>query len=269
VELFGPADGGGRPVPEHCPVSDHSGEEDVLCPFAFWGLSCVLEQPPSAAWDAASVVSTRDLPVSLLVATGSGLAEKITVRHLTALQSVLGDAVTSPRVGSDQALADLLADERMDVAYLYCHGAYQQVSARAAPTVYLLYGGEKVGPLDINKWAEARWPDPHWPSRKPLVVLNGCHTAEATSGTLATFVSAFVGDAGAAGMIGTEVALEQGLASIFMEYFLTRFIGGTGVGNALRDARWHLLGVGNVMGLAYTPYCLSSLRIRANEESAA
>ena len=70
-------------------------------------------------------------------------------------------------------------------------------------------------------------------------------------------------------MIGTEVALEQGLASYFMEHFLGRFVGGATVGHALRDARWHLLGRGNVMGLAYTPYCLSSLRIRANEEISA
>ena len=89
-----------------------------------------------------------------------------------------------------------------------------------------------------------------------------------TSSTLAPFADAFVGKAGASGMVGTEVALDQGVASLFMERFLTGFVAGASAGEALRAARWDLVRRGNVMGLAYTAYCLSNLRIRATEENA-
>jgi len=95
---------------------------------------------------------------------------------------------------------------------------------------------------------------PTRPNRKPLVVLNGCHTTDFTSGTLSDFVSAFVNRAGAAGVIGTEVAIEQNLAGFLMEIFLTNLAAGMATGEALRDARWQLVGYGNVMGLGYTPY---------------
>jgi hypothetical protein len=111
-------------------------------------------------------------------------------------------------------------------------------------------------------WASALWSNPHWPTRKPLIVLNGCHTVEASSATLSSFVDAFVRDAGAAGVLGSEVAVEQGLASLILETFLRRFAAGATVGQALHEVRWDLFRRGNVMGLAYTAYCLSGLRIR-------
>ena len=43
---FGPG-GGKDAVPSYCPI-DHSGEANILCPFGFWGLSSIIEHPPSA-----------------------------------------------------------------------------------------------------------------------------------------------------------------------------------------------------------------------------
>lgn len=43
---FGP-DGVGEPVPAHCPEPVHQG--NVLCPFGFWGLAGIVEQPVSTA----------------------------------------------------------------------------------------------------------------------------------------------------------------------------------------------------------------------------
>jgi hypothetical protein len=202
-----------------------------------------------------------------MMAIGSGLVARTTDRHLAALRSSLGEAMAPPVDGPADALGDALAGELMDIAYLYSHGVYDRVVEGALPSTHLLFGGERIGPLDISKWARSnRWPDPHWASRKPLVVINGCHTAELTSATLANFVGAFVGRAGASGMIGTEVGIDQRLAGPIMERFLSRFVAGTSVGAALRATRWDLLSLGNVMGLAYTPYCLSGLKIRATDD---
>jgi hypothetical protein len=266
MRWFGP--GGDRgPTPPHCPV-DHAGAINVLCPFGFWGLSCLLEQPPSTDSGTTAVVYQAVEPPAVLVAVGSDLDDDLTARHLDALRRGLGDATAGPPIDSKDALGAALAAERMDVAYLYCHCGYLRLSERAAPSVYLPFGGKRIGPLTIDAWA-AGWPRPHWPTRKPLVVLNGCHTVDTTSSTLVSFVKAFIGTAGAAGMIGTEVTLEQGLAGRFMEHFLERFVRGATVGEAMREARWRLLALGNVMGLAYTPYCLSNLRIRAGKEQLA
>jgi hypothetical protein len=95
-----------------------------------------------------------------------------------------------------------------------------------------------------------------------LVVLNGCHTTESTSGTLNNFVTAFTRWAGASGVLGTEITLEQGLAGFVMEQIIAGLAKGRTVGEVVRDVRWKLLRRGNVMGFAYTPYCLSTLAFR-------
>ena len=97
--------------------------------------------------------------------------------------------------------------------------------------------------------------------RHPVVVLNGCHTAEMLPGTLAGFVVGLVA-ARAAGVIGTEVSLDQRFAGTAMELLLAAVHAGASVGQAMRHMRWELLGRGNVMGLAYSPYCAATLALR-------
>ena len=123
VDLMGP--GATGPIPPHCPVSDHEDEQDILCPFGFWGLSCIVEQPPSSEQDATAVVSRSDPPRSVLVATGSKLDARITERHLAVLGDSLSDAVLALPVDSERELSEALAEENMDVAYLYCHCEYE------------------------------------------------------------------------------------------------------------------------------------------------
>jgi len=264
VRRFGP-DGNGEAVPAYCPI-DHADDEDVLCPFGFWGLSCLIEQPQSANYDLTQVVTDADdtVPVSLLVVTDPDLDATITRQHVANLKSRLQKSVSNPAIVSSRDLALALGPEDMDVAYLYCHCGYQKLSDRAVPSAVLRLGTQSIGPLDVSKWARSPrlWPRPHWPNRKPLVVLNGCHTVDFTNATLSDFVSAFVDRAGAAGVIGTEVAVEQNLASFLMELFLTDLAAGATTGDALRDTRWQLVRHGNLMGLGYTPYCLSGLRLR-------
>jgi len=272
VAMFGPRGGAQRgsergsergtaPVPVQCPVG-HTGQPDVVCPWGFWGLSSVLEQPSSVAGDASAVVTSAAEPPAVLFAAGSGLDPDITTRHVTTLRTDLGEALRDVEIRSKDALASALDEERLDVAYLYCHSDNQYLTPQSSPSQLLRFGDARIGPLDVTMWARTSWSNPHWPTRKPLVVLNGCHTVETTTATLSSFVDAFVQDAGAAGVLGSEVAMEQGLASLVLETFLRRFAGGASVGEALREVRWDLFRRGNVMGLAYTAYCLSGLRIR-------
>jgi hypothetical protein len=266
VAMFGPQHGalrGTEPatVPVQCPVG-HTGQPDVVCPWGFWGLSSVLEQPPSVAGDASAVVTSAAEPPAVLFAAGTGLDADITAHHVTTLRTDLGEALRDVEIRSKDAMATALDEEGLDVAYLYCHSDNQYLTPQSSPTQLLRFGDASIGPLDVTMWARTSWSNPHWPARKPLVVLNGCHTVETTTATLSSFVDAFVQDAGAAGVLGSEVAMEQGLASLVLETFLRRFAGGATVGEALHEVRWDLFRRGNVMGLAYTAYCLSGLRIR-------
>lgn len=274
VAMFGPG-GTNDDVPPHCPVSDHlDDKDDMLCPFGFWGLSCMLEVPPHTDTGLRRVVSDDPSAVATVVATDRDLDETLTREHLADLGRRLAATVLAPDINTEADLARALADEVCDVAYLYCHCGYYALTAGGTLSLYLNYGGTRIGTTTIGKWARkpSYWPRPHWPQRKPLVVLNGCHTVESTSGTLSNFVDSFVNRAGASGVVGTEVALDQGLASFAMGIFLERLCAGESVGEALRRTRWDLLRRGNVMGLAYTPYCFTELTLRPptnSEEPAA
>ena len=91
-------------------------------------------------------------------------------------------------------------------------------------------------------------------------------TAELTTAMLSNFVDAFANRAGAAGVIGTEVSVEQGMASWTAELLLQLLVGGANVGQALREIRWRMVHRGNLMGLAYTPYCVAGFRMRPATE---
>jgi hypothetical protein len=92
------------------------------------------------------------------------------------------------------------------------------------------------------------------------VFINGCHTAELTPDALVSFVDIFSG-LRAAGVIGTEVTLHQQIANEAAKHFLGSFLVGKPVGEALRIMRAQFLKKGNLMGLAYTPYCSASLKL--------
>ncbi|MFF0009807.1 hypothetical protein ACFYQT_41225 [Streptomyces tibetensis] len=63
------------------------------------------------------------------------------------------------------------------------------------------------------------------------------------------------------------MTIEQGLAGWAMEELRARLLDGASIGEALHGTRWAMLRRGNVMGLAYTPYCLSNLTLRPQSAS--
>ncbi len=201
AQRFGPFGAGGV-VPAHCPEPDHSG--NVLCPFGFWGLSAIVEQP--------SVPPGRIDGLDVTMAVDPGMDRRLTEQHVAALISLL-PSVSAHYVSGSAELARLAADA--DVLYLY--GRY----------------------LD------------HLPAfdGSPLVLVNSCHPGE---------VSALP----AAGVVNTEVAVEQGMAGWVAEMLLTRLAVGASAGEALRQTRWEMISRGNVMGLAYSLRASADLRLR-------
>src|SRR5260370_28812379 len=116
---------------------------------------------------------------------------------------------------------------------------------------------EFIGATDLFAWSYDWDEKTHWRDTSPLVFINGCNTAEVTQSLLVNFVDNFVGQR-ASGVIGTEVTLHEYVAGEAALEFFVHFQEKT-VGRSLQLMRRHLLLKGNLLGLAYTPYCSSSL----------
>jgi hypothetical protein len=264
IRDYGPG-GRGQEAPVRCPYEDDHRKENgqwranQLCPWGFWGLSTLLEHPPHAVErDLAAVVGAAPARV-FLAADGPDLDDRGRRAHISALRATLGDELDYVDQPGADALAAALGGD-VDVVYLFCHCGRDFPAAGAPPDPYLHFD-RKITPTDVNQWIETTWPVDHWSNRRPLVIINGCHTVETLSGSLSDFVVAFTSWAGGAGVIGTEVTVDQPVAALAMELFLDT-LRTRPVGEALRSMRWAMIGRGNVMGLAYTPYCLANLVLR-------
>ena len=95
----------------------------------------------------------------------------------------------------------------------------------------------------------------------PLVVLNGCNTAKFRPDALSPFIRHLMRDCEAAGVLGTEMPVFELLAGKVAIDFLGRFLNGEPAGPALLAVRRALMAGGNPLGLAYTLYAVSELKI--------
>jgi hypothetical protein len=250
----------GGAVPPLCPDDEsHRGQIDVLCPWGFWGLSTLIEQPGDRP---GGPRAHRPRPMSCLVVPGPGL-EPLASSHLGRLREAIGaGSVRTSSASTPVALAGDLAGDDIDVAYFYCHCGYEEGAPGAGVGRFLQLSGYTIQAQDVMAWTRSLWPREHWSQRPPLVILNGCHTTEYTTRTLSAFVPAFTRWAGACGVIGTEITLHQSIANWVAEYLLGALWAGMEVGEAMRMMRWALLARGNVLGLAYTPHCTVDMALQ-------
>jgi hypothetical protein len=147
--------------------------------------------------------------------------------------------------------------------YFFCHGEWEEwPEGSELWEPYLLVGNDERLTTDaLRDWQDLRLKD-GWQQTRPLVFINGCHTAEVAADVLDNFVNRFV-DANAGGVIGTEVTVGTELAGEAAERFYHHLLETEGnVGRAIRAMRCDFLAKGNVMGLAYTPYCSAELHLK-------
>jgi hypothetical protein len=181
--------------------------------------------------------------------------------HIAKLQEVLSKRFPGSTVlpGKDRAEIEELLSRDLPIVYFYCHGE-QDTSG-----TYLGVGhGEKITARDFQGWVYdwKKWEHKTvWDVVRPLVFINACHSVEITPDTLVTYLDAFVGTAHAAGVIGTEVQVSQHLAMDVALQFFERFFQGFSAHQALQEIRLDYLSRGNLLGLVYTPYCWTDLRL--------
>jgi len=263
---------GGRTgdVPDVCPAGDHSAHENRLCPYGFWGLRHRIEQPPTLprpSADVAPVEPVRRIGVggvpTLQVALTSDEALDTTSidRHVDRLAGLAGLAFAPPSATDREAVSRLLHAPQL--VYFLCHGEYDPARDEPYLGVGLRDGQDKhrLYASDLGQILTSSRVDPDgWKRNAPLVFINGCHTADLQPGQVWNFVESFT-QAGASGVIGTEVSVRLPVATEAAEILMTQIASNEAVADAIRTMRWVFANKRNLLSLAYTPYCLSDLRL--------
>jgi hypothetical protein len=253
-----------------CPYSNReSHQKNIFCPYGFWGLKQIIEQPLSALRNLNGSLQPGDTPGDLHYGSSLDMAVGVTddlppserTNHLRRLGAIKPIRFNPPIPATDfYEVRDMLRAPM--VVYFLCHGEYDRDKRRP----YLSIGTRdnddvhKIYPNTLQDWASGQDLDTQeWKKRRPLIFINGCHTADLVPGEVLNFVTPF-SDSGASGVIGTEINILLPVAAEISESLFRKFSSGVSIGEALQQIRWELANRGNLLGLAYTIYCLASLR---------
>jgi hypothetical protein len=269
------------PALTSCPYHHESWhQQDVLCPYGFWGLKHVIEQPLALRSIAEARDAEREVRIDGDVVLAVGWTRDATLdleridAHVEKLRRLPGVRLAQPPPNpahDRDSLSAVLPSS--GVAYLLCH--CEDDVAEGQPFLWLgprsQDDGGRIYVTTVTDWATTSRLD-HWSHQRPLVFINGCHSSDLTPGEILNFVSAF-GLAGASGVIGTEVSVKLDIAVLFAEMLLPALLvagrsGGGAVGAAVRDVRWRLANRGNLLGLCYTFYGLADLHLSRSGDGA-
>lgn len=252
--------------------------ESVVCPQHFWGFRHFIETPiqqvaprQNASQGAALQGSTHELRSCVLAAlpavrllVGYHADLELAKEHcdvLEQLTSPLSMQWLPPQSNRDRIL-EALENGDLDVIYLFCHAR----GGRVEPAIRIPYleFKEHLGAQPGLIYAEdLDDEDKPW-LHHPLVILNGCHTVGFSPDALPGFLRKIVITRGAAGVLGTEVSVHEYLATEMAQRFLGHFLNGESAGQALRAVRRTLLLKLNPLGLVYTLYAATDLKLDLN-----
>jgi hypothetical protein len=257
----------------NCPHSHQAwhARDNLICPYGFWGLRHRVEQPPSLphpeAEKAPSESSRRiraqqSLSLGVALTGDASLDQAAIARHVGQLSAISRLTFAPPAAAQDwEAVRSMLRAPQ--IAYFLCHGEvdptdgpYLGIGARDKEPRHRIYAQAlsqffvSASGIEPNEWAR----------KTPLIFINGCHTTDLTPGQMLNFVAPFT-QAGASGVIGTEISVLLPVAVEVAEMLIRSLAAGEPIADAIRAIRWNLIDRGNLLGLAYTPYCFADLRV--------
>jgi len=234
------------------------GDPTVVCPSGFWGFRHQIGYSASLtggeagdARDQALAIPAGAAPVFTAGAsTDSSLLKRDA--HLRRVRALAGDHWHF--AASRTELFSLFRTVAPSVVYLYGHGGRQ---GRAA---FFEVGSGQDGPI-IRASLRGK---ADWRSTRPLVFLNGCHSAALAPDAAFSYATGFLQTAHASAVVGTEIAVFESLATAFAEDCLRRFVAERQpLGQAVRGARLALLEQGVPLGLVYLAFGPSELHLAA------
>jgi hypothetical protein len=249
--------------PDGCPYqAEHHG--NVLCPYGFWGLRHLIEEPPSVKRGVLRDTIRVYPPAKAALVRTLALNAELTKQHFSELQGCLCPPFELVACDSRALLQSAFADPTLPLVYFYCHGGRARLAETDLEIPVLQIGeNDQIAPTDFAAWDEAGdWGVAHWRDTAPLVFINGCETVKLMPDDILSFVEALAG-MHVAGVIGTEIPIDQTIAGEVALRFYRQFCGdaGASVGMALHRTRIDLVRKGNISGLVYTPYCSMDLAL--------
>ena len=256
-----------EPARRDCTGCPNAGNPRAVCPLGFWGFRYGLEQLPGWAGEAAGeggggaraipplvrvIKNQRPVRIHLVVfpqfpewPAHRGALEAVGQAHVAI------ELASTGKVAEVETLWDARAHE-LDLIDFYVHGGSDKV---AGLPMLLLGARERVQPHLLEKYEEKPW------ARGPLVLLNGCATADYRSQSYASLVAGFR-RAGASGVVATECLIFESLATEYTAELLRRLLAGQALGPAMLDTRLHFLKVrGSPLGLVYACYAASEVAL--------
>ena len=252
-----------------CPeVPNGIHDDNTLCPFGFWGFRYPIEQLASTDDEVFWIYESEPQVFDMMIGeTQVKVNEEALQAHVEELKKTIKGSFPGAdfSVGKDKDKIRELLRKDLALVYFYCHG---QRSRPGSPDTYLGVGkGEGISAEEFRGWLltwKRRYDEVVWDNVRPLIFINACHSLEINPDTLTGYLDAFVGEAHAAGVIGTEVNVAQTLAMEMASIFFSRFLAsGWTLDRAMHYARTVFLAEGNLFGLAYTSYSRANLQFMA------
>jgi hypothetical protein len=240
-------------------------DHEPIDPEAFWGFKHLIACKPglneSIELELDSELSAEPLHLGFVYNAGSGARperQRMAQRQRQLFQQLPN--VTLSDYVDRQTLLNLLNDPNAapHILYFYCHDVTRNTSDPAA-----LYQSElaltdgAVTIRDLDRLSDDRF------RQAPLVFLNACGSARLKPYGSEGLVPYMI-KRGARGVLGTEIEIPIYFSAEFGQELLRRLIMGTAtLGEIILQLRREFLFERhNLLGLLYTAYCNSDLRVR-------
>lgn len=240
-------------------------DHEPIDPEAFWGFKHLIACKPglneSIGLEVDSELSAEPLHLGFVYNAGAGARperQRMAQRQRQIFQQLPN--VTLSDYIDRQTLLNLLNDPNAapHILYFYCHDVTRNTSDPAA-----LYQSElaltdgSVTIRDLDRLSDDRF------KQAPLVFLNACGSARLKPHGSEGLVPYMI-KRGARGVLGTEIEIPIYFSAEFGQELLRRLIMGTAtLGEIILQLRREFLFERhNLLGLLYTAYCNSDLRVR-------
>lgn len=229
-----------RCIEDRCPNHDKG---NIVCPSGFWGYRHIIEQPISLSPGASPKHMAK---INVAGSASMTVGVNVNLQGFSAHELDLAK-IPNLKYSVQKSRADLMAALKSgndNVIYLYCHGLRNNYEG------WLSIGRDEQ--FHAHSLLNISF------QTNPFVLINGCETVGFGPDDLIDFNNNF-NRCNASGVMGTEISLPEVLAAHFASGFLKLFLSGSPVGQSVLYLRHQLLRSKNLLGLAYTPYCLSQL----------
>lgn len=242
---------------------------DPVDPSGFWGHRFLIERIAPAVLEKIPARALREAkdPIAQLVPCINphlDSQQKVAAAsNQRAFFETLAEAriTCHPVVQTREALGQWLAMDHGEsrLVYFFCHASsaktiddrYFQSTESSDKGTWLDLDADKSLHIDINWLRKAR---EDRLAGQPLIFLNACSTAEGDREFQSPFLTQFVREYDARGLIGSDWKIPTVFADAFARRFLRRFLGGASLGQAIIATSDEFMAAGNPFPLIYAIY---------------